>query len=74
MMEIVGFWTAEYLNYKAQVLKQFSDQPVLLAISRSLKEKIATTVGCPTLYFKDTIKVDAVLKMLSSFRDFSDFI
>ena len=74
MLEIVGFWTPEYLKYKAQVLKKFSDQPVLLAISRSLKEKIATTLGCPTLYFKDTIKVDAVLKMLSSFRDFSDFI
>ena len=70
MLEIVGFWTPEYLKYKAQVLKLFREQPVLLAIAQSLKEKFAMDLDLPTLYFKDTIKVEEILKSLHSLREF----
>ena len=70
MLEIVGFWTPEYLSYKAQVLKLFRDQPVLLAIAQSLKEKWAMDLELPTIFFKDTIKVEQILKSLHSLREF----
>ncbi len=70
MLEIVGFWTPEYLSYKAQVLKLFRDQPVLLAIAQSLKEKIENDIDHPAIYFKDTIKVEQILKTLHSLREF----
>lgn len=39
MLEIVGFWTSEYLREKARVLEQFlRDLPILLAISKPLKD------------------------------------
>lgn len=39
MPEIVGFWTSEYLREKARELEQFlRDQPILLAISKPLKD------------------------------------
>ncbi len=69
MLEIVGFWTPEYLSYKAQVLKLFRDQPVLLAIAQSLKEKIENDIDHPAIYFKDTIKVEQILKKLHSLRE-----
>jgi len=68
MLEIVGFWTPEYLSYKAQLLKLFSDQPVLLAIAQSLKEKVPIMSGHPAIYYKNKIKLEAVLAMLESFR------
>jgi predicted nuclease of restriction endonuclease-like RecB superfamily len=37
LLEIVGFWTPEYQRHKAQVLQEFSDTPILLAIPKSLK-------------------------------------
>ena len=68
LLEIVGFWTPEYLSYKAKVLEQFSDQPVLLAIAKPLKGKFSVPIEHPAIYFKDTIKVESVLEMLESFR------
>ncbi len=70
MLEIVGFWTPEYLSFKAQVLKLFRDQPVLLAIAQSLKEKWAMDIELPTIFFKDTLKVEQILKSLHSLRVF----
>ena len=72
MLEIVGFWTPEYLAYKAKVLEQFSDQPVLLAIAKPLKDKFSVPIEHPAIYFKDTIKLEAVLEMLESFRGSSN--
>ena len=68
LLEIIGFWTPEYLSYKAQVLRQFSDQPILLAIAQSLQEKISVMAEHPAITFKNTINLEAVLTMLESVR------
>ena len=68
MLEIIGFWTPQYLSYKAQLLKLFSDQPVLLAIAQLLKEKVPVICEHPAIYYKNKIKLEAVLAMLESFR------
>jgi len=72
LLEIVGFWTPEYLAYKTKVLEQFSHQPVLLAIAKPLKDKFSVPMEHPAIYFKDTIKLGSVLEMLESFRDSGD--
>ena len=68
MLEIIGFWTPEYLSYKAKLLKLFNDQPVLLAIAQSLKEKVPVICEHPAIYYKNKIKLEAVLAILESFR------
>lgn len=65
MLEIVGFWTPEYLIAKFQVLNQFRDEPVFLAIAQSLKEKVVIPSEHPAIYYKGAIDVVAVLAMLN---------
>ncbi|HEX5445283.1 MAG TPA: DUF790 family protein, partial [Pirellulales bacterium] len=36
MLEIVGFWTPEYLQAKLETLARFADRPVLLAVADAL--------------------------------------
>lgn len=65
MLEIVGFWTPEYLNSKFQILKHFRDEPVFLAIAQSLKEKVVIPNEHPAICYKGTIDVVAMLEMLN---------
>jgi predicted nuclease of restriction endonuclease-like RecB superfamily len=37
LLEIVGFWTPEYIRHKSEVLNTFADTPLLLAIPQTLK-------------------------------------
>lgn len=64
MLEIVGFWTPEYLNSKFQILNQFRDEPVFLAIAQSLKARVAFPSEHPAIYYKVAIDVGEVLEML----------
>ena len=66
MLEIVGFWTPEYLNAKFQILNQFRDEQVFLVIAQSLKERVAIPSEHPAIYYKGAIDVLAVLEMLNS--------
>lgn len=72
MMEIVGFWTPEYLRYKCEVLKHFRDQPIFLAIAHSIsvskKEPSAPLFEHPAIYYKEHIKMDAVIGILDRMR------
>ncbi len=36
LVEIAGYWTPEYIAHKAEVLREFSDVPILVAVPRSL--------------------------------------
>ena len=65
LMEVIGFWTPEYLNHKSKVLKLFHDQPILLAVAESLKGKMEVDVGQPLIYYKTAIQIDSVLKALA---------
>ena len=64
LMEVIGFWTPEYLNHKSKVLKLFHDQPILLAVADSLKEKWEADISQPMIYFKTAIQIEPVLKAL----------
>ena len=65
MLEIVGFWTPEYLQEKARVLQQFRHQPILLAIAKPLKDKLQVPQNLPVVYFKNRLDPIEVLKALA---------
>ncbi len=67
MMEIVGFWTPEYLKHKADVLRGFRDQPIFLAIAQARKNDTIPLFENPKIYYKDRIKIAAVMEMLNKF-------
>lgn len=63
-MEIIGFWTPEYLEAKAATLRAFSGQPILLAVSESLREKLPE-LPAEVVPFKSGLKVKDVLARLN---------
>jgi hypothetical protein len=41
LIEIVGFWTPEYLSHKMHVLEQFKDQSIVLLVQSKASKKVA---------------------------------
>jgi predicted nuclease of restriction endonuclease-like RecB superfamily len=68
MMEVIGFWTPEYLAQKSTVLNLFRDQPILLVVAQSLKEKLAIAETHPMVVYKTSIPIEPVLKALEVIR------
>jgi predicted nuclease of restriction endonuclease-like RecB superfamily len=66
-MEIIGFWTPEYLEAKRQTLQHFSKHRILLAIAHSVEESLPD-LGQPRIVYKTVIKLDDVLQALKSLR------
>lgn len=64
LLEIVGFWTPEYLEQKLQTLREFPDERLVLAVGESLNAKFAE--GATNIIpYKTTLKVSAVLAHLN---------
>ena len=66
LMEIVGFWTPEYLQAKIETLRTFQDQPVLLAVAEAARKGI-TELPAETIPFKSALPIKDVLNRLKSF-------
>ena len=64
LMEIVGFWTPEYLQAKVDTLRVFQDQQILLAVAQRVAEKMPQLPDDAVLY-KTALRVADVLKRLS---------
>ncbi|GAA5510757.1 DUF790 family protein [Novipirellula caenicola] len=64
LLEVIGFWTPEYLSEKVIRLKQFQHTArIMLAISESVDQAIPD-LGMPRVTFKTTLKVKEVLQIL----------
>ncbi len=64
LMEIVGYWTPEYLDAKRKTLARFRDRQVLLAVAESLQQ--ATSAADPdVLYFKNSLPLAALIGQLN---------
>jgi predicted nuclease of restriction endonuclease-like RecB superfamily len=67
LMEIVGFWTPEYLAGKRQTLRQFHQHRILIALpERSVREDAA--VGDNVILYKTALKLQPVLEALERCR------
>ncbi|MFO0913948.1 MAG: DUF790 family protein [Pirellulales bacterium] len=66
MMEVVGFWTPEYLAAKLQTLHEFADTRMLLAVTEQAEvgQDWQPPATQPVVTFKSVIKVSAVLDAL----------
>jgi len=66
LMEIVGFWTPEYLERKRQTLRAFSGRAIVLAVHAGALRRDPT--GENIVPYKTVIKIKPVLEALESFR------
>jgi predicted nuclease of restriction endonuclease-like RecB superfamily len=62
-MEIVGFWTPEYLEGKRQTLRRFRTHTVLLAVAHRSVRKGAKILP-EVIVYKSALKVEPVLEAL----------
>lgn len=67
VLEIVGFWTPEYLQAKLDTLRAFRDHHVLLAVAESASEKLPG-FSADAIPFKSSLLVKDVLARLESLR------
>jgi predicted nuclease of restriction endonuclease-like RecB superfamily len=63
LLEIVGFWTPEYLQAKWQTLRMFQDRRILLALGGPAAQQMAD-LGLPAVHFKKHLRPDKVLELL----------
>jgi uncharacterized protein len=67
LLEIVGFWTPEYLAHRRETLRQFRHPNILLAVpEKSLREgaRIAENV----LVYKTALKIEPLMEALEKIR------
>jgi predicted nuclease of restriction endonuclease-like RecB superfamily len=65
LLEIVGFWTPEYLKHKQQTLQKFRERRILLAVAESASHHFDSSAA-DMFTFKTAIKPQAVLERLAA--------
>jgi predicted nuclease of restriction endonuclease-like RecB superfamily len=65
IMEVVGFWTSEYLREKVKTLRAFREHNIILAVGQAGARRIS---GLPpdTIYYKSALKIKDVLERLEN--------
>ncbi|HEV3338786.1 MAG TPA: DUF790 family protein [Pirellulales bacterium] len=68
LLEIVGFWTPEYLEAKLKTLRLFRDQQIVVALAANQRQEAFASefnaVGAALIRFKSSLSVKAVLERL----------
>jgi hypothetical protein len=66
-LEIVGFWTPEYLAHKRETIRRFSHHHIVIAVpEKSLRE--GASVGENVLIYKTAIRLKPLMEMLEHIR------
>jgi len=63
-LEIVGFWTPQYLQSKGQTLLLFRDTPILVAVQAASAAKLPE-LPVPVFTYRTRLKIDPVLGLLN---------
>jgi len=67
LLEIVGFWTPEYLAHRRETLKQFRHSAIVIAVpEKSLRE--GAHIGKNVLVYKTTLKLTSLMEALERIR------
>jgi len=67
LMEIVGFWTPEYLAHRRETLQQFRRHRILIAVpEKSLRE--GASIGRNVLVYKTALKLTPLMEILERIR------
>ncbi|MFB3892504.1 MAG: DUF790 family protein [Phycisphaerae bacterium] len=68
LMEIVGFWTPQYLAAKRRTLEQFRGHRILIAVpGQSIRDGAET--GQNVIVYKTSLKVEPVIEALERLRE-----
>jgi uncharacterized protein len=66
-LEIVGFWTPEYLAHRRETLRQFRQHRMLIAVpEKSLRE--SASISENILVYKTALKIGPLMKALETLR------
>ncbi len=66
-LEIVGFWTPEYLAHRRQTVREFKNHNIILAVQeKSLKKDISSDMN--VISYKTALRLEPVIKALESIR------
>lgn len=66
-LEIVGFWTPEYLDYKRRTLRQFKHHNILMAVpEKSIRD--GARIGENVLTYKTALKLEPLMESLERIR------
>ncbi len=68
LLEIIGFWTPEYLRHKQEVLSQFRNERIILAVAHSIRSKIQASDAHRVIEYKTALSVQSVLAVLNQSR------
>lgn len=66
-LEIVGFWTPEYLEAKRQTLAMFADVPIIVAVAAASAAKVPE-LARDTITFRTHLKVKPIVERLNALR------
>ena len=67
LMEIIGFWTPQYLEHRRKTLQQFRHHQILIALpERSLRQ--GAGVGENVLVYKTALKLKELMQALERIR------
>lgn len=67
LLEIVGFWTPEYLAHRRETLQQFRHHRILIAVpGKSLRDE--ANIGENVLVFKAALKLTSLMEALERIR------
>ena len=67
LLEIIGFWTPEYLEHKRQTLQQFRQQNILIAVpEKSIRND--AHIGENVLVYRTSLKLGPLMKALKRAR------
>ena len=66
LLEIIGFWTPEYLRHKQAVLSQFKNEHIILAVARSVRDKFEASESHRIIEYKTAVSVQDVLSALNA--------
>jgi hypothetical protein len=66
-LEIVGFWTPEYLAHRRETLRRFRHHRILIAVpEKSIRE--GATIGANILVYKTALKLKPLMEALETMR------
>jgi uncharacterized protein len=64
LLEIIGFWTPEYLSAKAKTLARFHEANLLLAVSQTAAATMPE-LALDVVTYKSALSVKLILKRLT---------
>jgi predicted nuclease of restriction endonuclease-like RecB superfamily len=63
LMEVVGYWTPEYLQQKLETLHAFRKHSIMLVVANSNRQHFETN-NQPVVFYKTVIKIEMILDHL----------